>query len=116
MPKLKTDESGSVAAEFVVVLPTVILILAISLGALSATVERIRLVSVAAGVARALARAEPIEKVRQIYSSQLSGRKLDISESGELICAKVGLRLKLPGIPDFDLRLAETQCARQVGL
>lgn len=116
MSNLKTSESGSVAAEFVVVLPTVILILAISMGALSAAVERIRLVSIAAGVARALARAEPIENVRQIYSSQLAGRKLVISQQGELICARVGLSLKLLGLPDFDLRLAETQCARQVGL
>lgn len=116
MPKLKTDESGSVTAEFAVVLPTVMLILVISLGALSATVERIRLVSVSAGVARALARAEPIDKVRQVYSNQLAGRKLVITETGELVCAKVGLTLKLPGLPDFDLRLAETQCARQVGL
>lgn len=112
----KTSESGSVAAEFVLVLPTVILIMAVSLGALSASVERIRLVSVAAGVARALARAEPLEKIEQVYSSQLAGRKLVISQSGELICAKVGLSLKLPGLPDFDLRLAESQCARLTGL
>lgn len=98
------------------VLPTVLTVLGISVGSMAATLERARLVSIAAGVSRALARAEPLDQVTRVYQSQLAGRKLEISRLGELVCAQVSAAVHLADLPEFGLRLAETQCARQVGL
>lgn len=103
-------------AELIVVLPSVLMVLAISIGSMAATLERARLVSVAAGVSRAVARAEPLDRVIGVYQNQLAGRRLEISRLGEMVCAEVATTVAIANLPGLDLRLAETQCARQIGL
>ena len=111
-----TSETGAVTAEFAVVLPTVFMIMAISLATLSAQLERFKLVSVAGMVARSLARAEPLDSVKVVLAEQLEGRGLTIDSRGTMVCAEVSQMLEIGVLPDFGLRLAETQCARKIGL
>lgn len=111
-----TSETGAVTAEFAVVLPTVFMIMAISLATLSAQLERFKLVSVAGMVSRALARAEPLDSVKSVFAEQLEGRGLTIDTRGAMVCAEVSQTLEIEVLPDFGLRLAETQCARKIGL
>lgn len=103
-------------AEFAVVLPTVVMIMAISLATLSAQLERFKLVSVAGMISRAVARAEPIESVKAVFAEQLKGRSFTIDTLGAMVCAEVSQTLEIEVLPDFGLRLAETQCARKIGL
>ncbi len=111
-----TSDAGAVTAEFAVVLPTVFMIMAISLATLSAQLERFKLLSVAGIISRAAARAEPLDSVRAVFAEQLEGRDIGIESKGAMICAEVSQTLEIAVLPDFELRLAETQCARKIGL
>jgi hypothetical protein len=111
-----TSDAGVVTAEFAVVLPTVFMIMAISLATLSAQLERFKLVSMAGMISRAVARAEPLDSVKAVFGEQLKGRGFTIESTGTMVCAEVSQTLKLAVLPDFVLRLAETQCARKIGL
>ena len=111
-----TSDAGAVTAEFAVVLPTVFMIMAISLATLSAQLERFKLVSVAGMISRAAARAEPLDSVKAVFAEQLEGRGLTIESKGTMVCAEVSQALEIAVLPDFGLRLAETQCARKIGL
>ena len=109
-------ERGAVTAEFAVVLPAVALILAISLGSLSAQVERMRLVSVAAGLARAIGRGETQALALERFQPNLAGRKVAFSAEKDLVCAEVSLEFDIVGLPGPGLRLADRECARKLGL
>lgn len=108
------DETGAVIAEFVIVLPVVLLILMIALGSLAVQLERMKLVSVAAGLSRSVARGEPIDKVLAIYD--LRGRTLAWKNTANSICAEVGLRVILPGLSGLPIAFSDTECARKLGL
>lgn len=101
-------------AEFAVVLPAVLLMLAISIGSLSAQVERMRLVSIAAQIARAAGRGEPA--VAERYARVLAGRQLEFSSQGLFACAEVSIDKSLLGLPGLSLRLADKECVRRLGL
>ena len=109
-------ERGSVTAEFAVVLPAVAMILAISLGSLSAQVERMRLVSVAAGLARAVGRGEAEALALARFEPSLAGRKVAFSAEQDLVCAEVSVNFTILGLPGQGLRLADRECARKLGL
>jgi Flp pilus assembly protein TadG len=111
-----TSDRGAITAEFAIVLPTVFLLLAFSMSTLTAQFERIRLVSVAAGLARAVARGEPESQVRELYATQLRGSQVTFSTDGLLLCAEVGRDLTLLGLPNLPLRLADRECSRRLGL
>lgn len=112
----KSSERGAVTAEFAVVLPVVAMILAISLGSLSAQVERMRLVSVAAGLARAVGRGETEALALARFQPSLAGRKVTFSTEQDLICAEVWVNFAFLGLPGLGLRLADRECARKLGL
>jgi len=116
MTQLATSERGSVTAEFAIVLPTVFLLLGISLGAVAAQFERIKLVSVAAGLARAVARGESESQAREAFASQLEGKSVVFSVDGLLLCAEVSRNVTLPGLPNLPMRLADRECSRRLGL
>ena len=110
------DDTGAVTAEFAVVLPAVFMILAVSVLSISAQVERLKMVSVAGMISRAVARGEPAANLNQVFAGQLEGREWQISNLGNLVCVELIRQVDLASLPDFGLRLAETQCARKMGL
>ena len=121
MTHLQTDradigERGAVTAELTMVLPAVLMIIAVSLSSVSAQVERMRLVSVAAGLARAVARGEPSGRATTAFRGQLAGRKVRFSIEGQFACAEVIAEIELLGLPQLPMRLADRECQRRVGL
>lgn len=106
------SSKGSVTAEFVMVIPVVVMILCITLGSLSIQLERMKLVSVAASISRGVGRGEPIGKLQFL----LDGRLLTFKNTGELICAEVSARFRLPGLPGLEFPISDTECARRLGL
>ena len=105
-------ESGAITAEFVMVLPVVVIILGITLGSLSIQLERMKMVSVAAAIARGIGRGEPLEKLSYLAM----GRDLVFKNTTELICAEVSAKFTLPGLPGFAFPISDTECARKLGL
>jgi hypothetical protein len=103
---------GSVTAEFVLVLPVVVMILGVTLGSLAIQLERMKLVSVAATVSRAMARGEPEEMIGALAF----GHKIAFKNTAEFICAEVSAQFTLPVLPGMPFSVSDTECARRLGL
>lgn len=93
-------ERGSAAAEFAAVMPAVLLILALCIGAVAATGQYTRLVDAAADSARALGRGDG--DVGAAVARVDGGASVATSASGELVCVDVTAELRplpLLGVP-----------------
>jgi len=115
-PRPTNSDQGSVVAEFVLVLPVVILIMAITLGSLALQIERQKMVTVASAFSRGIARGEPLEKLRQVFQRQLEGRTFRLFDRDQLACVELGAELQLPGLGGLPLSIGDTECARKLGL
>jgi hypothetical protein len=83
-------EQGMVTAEFAVVLPAVVLVLALSLGALGLALEQIRCVDAAAAGARAAARGDSPAAVTLVANRAApSGAVVSVGTSGDLVRVSV---------------------------
>ena len=98
------------------VLPAVLMILTISIGSLTAQLERLKLVSIAGMIARAVARDESPEMINSVFARQIEGRELRFLNRELMTCVEVSRSVNFAGLANFGLRLAETQCARKLGL
>lgn len=103
---------GSVTAEFVMVLPVVVMILGVTLGSLGIQLERMKLVSVAAAASRAVARGEAEEKVLGLFAD----RDLAFKNTPEFICAEISAKFAIPGLAGLPFSISDTECARRQGL
>ena len=75
-----------------------------------------KLVSVAAGLARAIGRLEPQQVAIARFKTGLAGREVNFSAETELVCAEVSTRFDLLGLAGLSLRLADRECVRKLGL
>lgn len=115
MIRRQISDDGAVTTEFIVVLPVVLMILSISIGSMTAQLERLKLVSIAGMIARADARGEQTQQLNSLFAGQLVGRQLSLFSRDEMSCAEVSRTVNLTGLPGFGLRLAEEQCSRKLG-
>ena len=83
------DERGSVAAEFAVAMPAVMLVLAVLLGGIQLAGLQLRAQDAAADAARSWARGESGSVVRGHLARQLPGARVARSARGDLVCATV---------------------------
>ncbi|WP_296632671.1 hypothetical protein [Rhodoluna sp.] len=113
--KLSSDQ-GSVTAELAVALPAVAMVLTITIAAFGLQIERLKLVSNAATIARAIARTESAESVNQLAAALAGSASLMLETKADLICARLTRGFSLPSLPGKTLELSEVQCARKLGL
>ena len=102
-------------------LPAVSLIIAITLGAFALQIERMKLVDLSATAARASARGEPQESIRALIAEMVAPQdSQDLSVEFEvrenMTCVVLSRQFELPGLGGMLFDLAETQCARKMGL
>jgi hypothetical protein len=116
-----SKDRGSVTAELALAMPAVSLVIAITLGAFALQIERMKLVSVAATAARALARGEPQENVRALVaemngatSPQQDSLAVEVREN--TICITLARDFEIPGLSGKLFNFSEVQCARKTGL
>ncbi|RKT33431.1 TadE-like protein [Microbacterium sp. AG1240] len=102
-------ERGSVTAEFAVVLPAIVLVVTLGVGALAAGARQVRLQHAAADAARLVARGDDPGRAHAIVGSV--GGTADIQHHGDLVCVVASAPLALP-LPD----LTATSCALAGGL
>ena len=119
--QLIKSESGSVTAELAMSLPAIALVIAITLGAFSLQIERMKLVEVSATAARAIARGELEENIRSLITELLfplpaESLLLEFEHRENVVCAKLSRQFSLPGLGANLFDVAEVQCARKVGL
>jgi Flp pilus assembly pilin Flp len=114
--RLTRDDSGAITAELALVLPVVAMIIAVALSSLAAQVERMRLVSIAAGLARAVGRGESEMVALKRFEGSVGKRKVAFSDDQDLVCAEVSIDFAIFELPGAGLRLADRECARKLGL
>lgn len=108
-------------AELAMALPAVSLVIAITLGAFALQIERMKLVDVSATAARATARGESQENILELIK-EMAGP--DSAEGFEIVfearenisCVVLSRGFQIPGLDAMVFDLAETQCARKMGL
>ena len=99
-------DAGAVTAEFAVVLPAMVLVLAACVGGIRLAGEQVRLQDASAMAARALARGDPMPA--SAGSSLASWREAD------LVCVVAGATLSwAPGLPP--ITLSAESCALMNG-
>ena len=115
------SDKGSVTAELALAMPAVSLVIAITLGAFALQIERMKLVSVSAMSARAVARGEPEENIRALIlemSLTLDSQdiQMEIQTRENTVCVNLSRNFEIAGLPGKLFDFAELQCARKVGL
>jgi hypothetical protein len=86
----RSGESGMVTAEFAVVLPSVVLVLALSLGALGLALDQVRCVDAARAGARAASRGDSPRAVVLVASQAApSEAMVSVSRFGDLVRVSV---------------------------
>lgn len=115
-PRRFSAERGSVTAELALALPSVALVIAMTLGGFSLQIERMKLVDLAASGARALARGEEQAAVEAMLKAVRPDLRTVIEHEELQVCLSVAFLARLPGLGAELLEVAERQCARKNGL
>jgi len=109
------SERGSVTAELVLTLPTVILLIVMAIGALSIQLHRIELAGLAGEVAKAVARGESEQVVEGLIGQLAEGVGFELSEDERSVCVRLSESIQLP-IAEFELlSVEESACAVVLG-
>ena len=104
---------GSVTAEFVLLLPGVILILVLALSLLSLQIQRVQLVQLAADGARLAAIGGTDNELQELVTETNLSVDTGINYKNQMVCYQVSLVKKIFWIGL--LPISETQCARKTG-
>jgi Flp pilus assembly protein TadG len=99
------DERGSVAAEFAAVVPAVVLLLACCLAGVQIAGQQLRLQDAAADVSRSVARGGGTGH------AALVGASVSVTQSGDLVCARLSARSRSPAGTLLGLTLTASSCA-----
>lgn len=108
------SDSGTVTAELAIAMPTVTLVIAVTLSAFGLQVERMNYVAVSASVARALGRGETEVEVQVLLTEVAPEATLEIEFLANHVCAKVSKTVPVLALQNFVI--SERQCARKMGL
>jgi Flp pilus assembly protein TadG len=111
--RLRHDQRGSVAAEFAVIVPAVVLVVLLAVATLAAGGRQIRLEQAAAQGARLAARGEPDDRVREVVAALVDGVRVTVRTEGEFACVDASAPNAAPlALPP----LRATGCALAGGL
>ncbi len=111
-----SSDSGSVTAELALALPTVALVVFVTLGAFSLQLEKMKLVSIAGTVARGVARGEAESKMRELVGQLRPGTSIDLRFEPDSVCAKAFFNIEFAALGGQSIEVADWQCARASGL
>ena len=93
---MRGDDRGSATAEFAVVVPAVVLVIALTAGCLAAAGRQVRLEQGVAQAARLAARGEPADRVAGIVAAVAGGAVDGVSAAGALVCVSASAPTRLP--------------------
>lgn len=107
-------DRGSVTAELAIAMPSVALVIAVTLGGFGLQIERLKLVAVAASSARALGRGDSELQVRQLAQESDSKSSLQFDYLDDYVCVTAFVDFVIAALPS--IKVSERQCARKGGL
>lgn len=93
---MRGDDRGSATAEFAVVVPAIVLVIALTAGCLAAAGRQVRLEQGVAQAARLAARGEPADRVAGIVAAVAGGAVDGVSDDGDLVCVSASAPTRLP--------------------
>lgn len=93
---LRSDERGSVTAEFAVIVPAVVLIIVLTVATLGGASRHIRLEQAAAQAARLASRGEDDGRVRAVLAGVGGGATVRVFADGDLVCAEAQAATPVP--------------------
>jgi hypothetical protein len=108
------NQSGSVTAEFAVILPTVMTILFLGIQILAIQSGRMKLISLATDAARAISRGEDTSVIDELLAERGIRATVDVQHLEQSICVKALQSFRVAGFIGFPIE--EIQCARKSGL
>jgi hypothetical protein len=108
------ETSGSVTAEFAMIMPVVVMILAFGVSLISIQASRIQLIEHAAVASRALARGESEAELLQLFADQNRIANFDVIQEKDFICVRFSIEKKIFWLGNVHLN--ERQCSRISGL
>lgn len=114
MRRVSRGEEGSVAAEFAVTLPALLLVLALGIGALAAGGQSVRLQDAAADAARLIARADDEGRARAVADAA-GAAAFSVSHEGDLVCVTVASPVRLGVVPTGGFEISARSCALDGG-
>lgn len=97
-------DRGSVTAEFAIVLPVLVVLLALGAGLLAAGAARVRLEDAAADAARVVARGEPSGKATSIVARAVPHAVASIERDGGFVCVTASVTVRVVGAAATPLR------------
>ena len=89
MSTARSGDGGSVTAEFAIVVPAVIAVLALVLGGIALGRDALSYAAAANQAARALARGQHPDEVRQNITTQVPGALVEIADDVGEVCVTV---------------------------
>ncbi|QAY58787.1 hypothetical protein ET475_01405 [Microbacterium protaetiae] len=110
---IRQGDRGSVTAEFAVVLPAVVLVLALGAGVLGACGRQVRMQDAAADAARLVARGEPEAHALALVTAAVARAQAGVTRRGDLVCVEVSADA---GVPLPVPMLQASSCALAGGL
>lgn len=105
---------GSITAEFAMVLPIAVTVLAFGISLMAIQAARIQLIEFSALASRAIARGESDFEVKQMFLDQNHSASMDIKYENELVCVSIRDEKKIFWLGT--ITIDERQCARISGL
>ena len=111
-----TRDRGSVTAEFATVVPAVLLVLALCLGALQVVGQQVRLTDAAADAARSLARGDSVGRAAGLVHQAVQGASMTPERRGEFVCVNLSAPSSFGAFAAFGLTLRAGSCTLGGGL
>ncbi|WJL96220.1 TadE family type IV pilus minor pilin [Microbacterium sp. ET2] len=99
-------DRGSVVAEFAVALPAVVVVVLLSVAALTVSAQQVRLQDAAADAARLAARGEDGERIHGAIGAGVPGARSTVSHEGDLVCVSA----TAPAHPVLPITLSARSC------
>jgi len=109
-------DTGSVTAEFALVIPAVVLVLGCCLGAIQVVGQQVRMTDAAAGAARALGRGESSDHAAALANGAVPGVALSAESRGEFVCATLSAPSGIGPFALVGLTVTAVSCAPAGGL
>lgn len=115
-PYRLTSEAGSVTAEFVTIMPAIVLVLGCCLGAVGLASQQVLLTDAAADAARSLSRGDDEARAQAIVAHVVDGASLHTVRRGEFVCVEVSSPGGAGPLAGIGLTLRASSCALAGGL
>lgn len=104
-------DRGTVTAEFAAVVPAVLLVLALCLGAVQVSGQQVRLTGAAAAAARSLARGDGDATAARIVHRLVGPASMSTERQGDFVCVRLRMPAGFGAFAAFGVTVTAASCA-----